>query len=300
MNPDGPTVQHIPRWRPRNPDHFMREQRFVVPRRHRGPAAKAARRLFRRARFCCAVCLLAGGAFLVARATNASGQNAVGNASPSSSEADRSRDARLTLRARQALQQDPGLAALPLVGVSVRANAATLWGSVPAAELARRAETIVRQVPGIFEVRNDLRVEAANDPLVEFLKTTPPRPRTTIPEVAWLANRPTAILTGRPDEPTPTPAPSANGVALLPPITLDSPRPAATTVPELIGAIDRLQKADVRFQQVQIDVQGGLVRLGGTVNRWEEMFELAQAIARLPGVERVILQDVRTPKDRRR
>jgi hypothetical protein len=166
--------------------------------------------------------------------------------------------------------------------------------------LANRAETIVRQVPGIFEVRNDLRVEAANDPLVEFLKTTPPRPRTTIPEVAWLAQRPAVMLTARPDEPTPAPQPAGNGVSLLPPAPLESPRPAAANSPELIGAIDRLQKADIRFQQVRIDVQGGIVRLGGTVNRWEDMFELAQSVARLPGVERVILQNVHTPKDRRR
>jgi osmotically-inducible protein OsmY len=274
----------------------MREQRFVLPRRHRGPAAKRVRRLFRRARFCGAVCLLAAAALLVARATNASGQN---DAGPRSSEADRSRDARLTLRARQALQQDPGLAALPLVGVSVRASAATLWGSVPAAELASRAETIVRQVPGIFDVRNELRVEGATDPLVEFLKTTPPRPRTTIPEVAWLAQRPAVTLTARPDDTARAPMPTGNGVALLPPTPLEAPRPAAANSSELIGAIDRLQKADIRFLQVQIDVKNGIVRLGGIVNRWEDMFELAQAIARLPGVERVILQDVHTPKGRR-
>ena len=115
-----------------------------------------------------------------------------------------------------------------------------------------------------------------------------------------MANRPAALLTGRPDEPSSPPA--AQGVGLLPPQPVDQPRPGAgeaATSSSLIAAVSRLQQADVRYQQVQIDVQGGIVRLGGVVNRWEDMFELAQSIARLPGVERVILQDVKTANKRR-
>ena len=46
------------------------------------------------------------------------------------------------------------------------------------------------------------------------------------------------------------------------------------------------------------DVQNGVVRLGGTVTRWEDIFALARSISLLPGVERVILHDVRTPGER--
>lgn len=291
-------VQNAPGGSRATTDHLMRYERFAIRQRQHGTMTALLRRTVKRSRrhlrFWCAVTLLAGAVLLVARLTEAPGQDAVATASPSNSE--RTRDARLTLRARQALQQDPGLAALSLVGVSVRGSAATLWGSVPAADLSRRAEALVRQVPGIFEVRNELHIDVPNDPVVEFLNTAPPRPAKNIPEVAWLANRPPAILTGRPDEPPPSPA--ANGVGLLPPIAVASPRPAAATSSDLIGAIHRLQQAEPRFQRVQIDVQGGIVRLGGIVDRWEDMFELAQAVARLPGVDRVILQDVKTANRR--
>src|SRR5262249_58720844 len=76
-------------------------------------------------------------------------------------------DCRLTVLARQSLQKDELLAALNL-GVSVQSRTATLWGAIPSAELARRAEELVRQVPGGAEGQNDLRIEGSDLPTKEL------------------------------------------------------------------------------------------------------------------------------------
>lgn len=205
--------------------------------------------------------------------------------------ADPARDCRMTLRARQAVQNDPALAGITHIGVSVRSGVACLWGSVSSSEAARRAEVLVRQVPGIFEVRNEIHVESPDDPLVMFLRSNRAGKVARAPSPQWVsANRPTGLLLSRPEEPTPPP----NGVTLLPPITLVLP----AADPDLIGRITAIQQSDPKFLGVVADVQNGVVRLGGTVTRWEEIFALARSISLLPGVERVILQDVCTPGER--
>jgi hypothetical protein len=65
------------------------------------------------------------------------------------------RDLELTLRARKALLQDPTLAPLS-IGVTVHDRVAVLWGKVPSVELARQAQTRLRQVLGLSGVQDDL------------------------------------------------------------------------------------------------------------------------------------------------
>jgi len=67
------------------------------------------------------------------------------------------RDLRDSVRARQALQRDPELAALN-VGVWVRNRVATLWGPIPTVQLSLRAERALRALFEIAEVRNELEV----------------------------------------------------------------------------------------------------------------------------------------------
>ncbi len=55
-------------------------------------------------------------------------------------------DSRLTVFARQALQQDLLLSSLNL-GVTVHERTATVWGTIHSPDLARRAETVVKKVP---------------------------------------------------------------------------------------------------------------------------------------------------------
>lgn len=61
----------------------------------------------------------------------------------------------LTLRARQVLLEDEALGKLNL-GVKVRNRIATLWGPVPRADLALRAEARLRGLIELVDVRNDL------------------------------------------------------------------------------------------------------------------------------------------------
>jgi hypothetical protein len=193
------------------------------------------------------------------------------------------RDCRLAMRARQAWQQDPALANVIHLGVTVRAGTATIWGAVPSAELARRAETLVRDIQGIFEVRNELHVEVPNDPIVEFLRTPNPRSAQKI-EPQWIqANRQPAQLMSSAPAPT-------NGVALLPPITLQGLQPTGNaTSADLAAAIQLLQQPEPRFWSIHAEVQGGVVRLRGSSGHREDLFELAQRISRLAGVERVVV-----------
>src|SRR5205823_1528722 len=57
-----------------------------------------------------------------------------------------------TVLARRLLLQDTQLAPYNL-GVTVRNRAAVIWGTVPTAELARRAHDVVRAAPEFVEVR---------------------------------------------------------------------------------------------------------------------------------------------------
>jgi hypothetical protein len=208
---------------------------------------------------------------------------------------DRLADCQLAVRARQALHQDELLASFNL-GVSVRDHVATLWGALPSQDLLRRAEERVRQVQGVAEIRNQLRVE----PQAGATESARPLPRQ---EPLAPAAPPTGgTLTALPVEDRPVPArsvPPPVVVTLRPPtasIALVPPPVAPTPPAVLISTIDRLRLADPRFRQVRADVQDGVVHLGGTVARWEDLLELAQAVARLPGVERVILGEVRTAR----
>src|SRR4051812_132510 len=67
------------------------------------------------------------------------------------------RDVMYTIQARRLLLDDPDLGPLNL-GVQVRDRVATLWGPVPTAELALKAELRLRNLVELLEVRNELSV----------------------------------------------------------------------------------------------------------------------------------------------
>jgi osmotically-inducible protein OsmY len=238
--------------------------------------------------------------------------------SPSAPQSGSLQDVQLTLQARKALQQDEKLANLNL-GVTVRDRVATLWGAARSADLARRAVERLRQVPGLTEVRSEMKAEAAEDALLEsFAQLARPRPAAEPP--APPASPGPAALTSQASDPSWKPrvspdgeveAPPPEGGApglILPPVALPRPplggasEPPAVLLPpapratseNLTRAIDALRRGDERFRRVRSEVRDGVVHLGGTVYRWEDLFEMARAVARLPGVQRVILEDVRT------
>lgn len=210
-------------------------------------------------------------------------------------------DVGLTLRVRQALASDTMLATLQL-GVSVRDRVVTLWGTVPNAELGRRVEASLRDVPGVQGVRNELREPPKND-----LVNGPPsvlyaRPR--IPADSWSAApapapAPARLPSTAQAQPVAkvSPAVAGRSVSILSPAVEENALPSApqsTVTDRLAEAVDALRKGSDRYRRMQTEIRGDTVFLRGVVSRWEDVFELARSIGRLPGVERVVLDNIRT------
>jgi osmotically-inducible protein OsmY len=254
-------------------------------------------------------------------------------------------DLELSLRARQVLQDD-SLADLNL-GVSVRDRVATLWGTVPNRDVARRAEERLRQVIGLTSVLSQLHVNdhKGKDIGPRNLASLAQRVPLTEPQVTHSANRQDAMvrriddhalapsrqtvwrpaLRRAPEDPISTPGIGADACpAWVPylPQGESSPwtpgKPAERTVPSprlplspasagaetpdstdsssarLTKAVDAERLKDERFYQVRPEVRGGVVYLRGTVYRAEHIYELARSVSRLPGVERVVLENIQT------
>lgn len=86
-------------------------------------------------------------------------------------------DVVLARSALAALDADPQLRDVTLL-VSVVDRVAVVGGAVPSADAGRRAEGVVRTVPGIAEVKNRCYVQAGPDPLFRALASAlPPAPR---------------------------------------------------------------------------------------------------------------------------
>jgi hypothetical protein len=191
------------------------------------------------------------------------------------------------------LLQDRVLAPLNL-GVSVRSGVASVWGKVPSAGLARRAEDKVRKVPGIDEVRNELLVEPAEDPATDFLRAAlvaaqrPSLDRFLSPTstAAYLTSRWTDV------EPAARAGSSAPGIVLLAPVA-ESGVPQAPAMVDLAAEVERIRQTDRRFDGLRVEVQGRLVRVSGTVGHGSDTMDFAQSASRVPGVERVVIGEVR-------
>jgi hypothetical protein len=257
-----------------------------------------------------------------------------------------SADTQLTFKARAALRDADGLTFLNL-GVRLHRGVATLWGSVPSAELAQRAVETVRRVPGVTSVKNELAIVPADGfgpeilPSISLTPEKGPAPATGNPPPAGaLATRPgehgpvpsQPVLSGQTPPVAATTAetrPSLSGaVSLLPPIAGSNPSPAKTRDPPvmllspvvpgssptptpanspstwrpaqsaaaapapLAQAVEQVRQADPRFTHLEADVRDRVVFLRGTVAHGEDTMALAQALARVPGVERVVVEKV--------
>jgi hypothetical protein len=216
-------------------------------------------------------------------------------------------DTRLTVAARRQLFQDERFLNLAL-GVSVRGNIATLWGGVPTEALAGRAAELVKQVPGIAAVHNQLRVEPIKDaskgnPHGETSWSTPTE------ESLRQGSAPSANLMGRAGDahPATTLGNSAHpeGVNLLAPVpgpVSFAPRSSAPvavrSMPDLSAAVEQLRRSDGRCNSIDIQVRDGVVYLRGQANRWVDLFALARDMSRLSGVQRVILEEAASATDR--
>jgi hypothetical protein len=210
-------------------------------------------------------------------------------------------DCNLTLFVRDVLQQDDHLGRFNL-GADVAGRVATLWGPVPSAALAKRAEELVHRVTGVAGIRNELRIEPVPD-WEQKIIAQPGTPSVPFQAATYPGEEPkfyTALTSRSIALPQPTSAWLPIVVTLRPPILCEScdlpTRPMMPAPESLAMAVAQIRLADDRFRLKRTEVKEGIVVLRGTVARWEDLFEMAQAVAQLPGVERVLLKDVHTPQ----
>jgi osmotically-inducible protein OsmY len=216
--------------------------------------------------------------------------------------------------ALQALHNDPRLAPLNL-GVKVRDHVATLWGPVPTRELAERAINVVKKLPEIGTVHNQMMIQYREEtvlppmPLVPALPPAhPPAKKEQRPPAPVEPLGPPAIeLVWKPateEMPVKSTLP-LQSVHLLPPImsqsgltgTVSRPKDYLSTEPAdaaaVSNAVQSLIQSEERYRRVRYEVKESKVFLGGVVYRWADLRELSLAVTRIPGVNGVVLREVR-------
>lgn len=221
----------------------------------------------------------------------------------------RDADARQTLYVRRAVGEDAALA--PHAGdvwIEVQGTTAILSGKLPSAMLKQRAVYLAGQVKGIAAVRaDDLQVatpDGVSDVPSPFVEGVPPRGSLAGgPREGHATQEPKkAVL----PEPSPTATPP-QGVSLLAPIHVTAPAPAPSTgslveflpprplpeAPDLASAVEALRRKEERFRRLKVEVRDKSVFLSGTVSRWADATDLTNAVRRLPGVERVIQDEIK-------
>jgi osmotically-inducible protein OsmY len=237
-------------------------------------------------------------------------------------------DVVLARSALSALDADPQLREINLV-VSVVDRVAVIGGPVPTADLANRAEDLVRRIPGITQVKNKCFVQPTQDPLLRAIAgRIGPTPRTSITDLPGIVPTSRPATTGDPvpspsenaivmaDPPGTTvvaqkpvlPPPSASGI-LLPPVAVSPvttpppPTPGVlTSVPpvpppvvaaarpgDVQAAVDVVRKGDTRYAGLTIEHRDGMLVIAGTAARASDAWDLAQAVRRVPGVTRVVV-----------
>lgn len=228
-------------------------------------------------------------------------------------------DAVLARSALAALDADPLLRDVNLL-VSVVDRVAVVGGPVAAPDLGKRAESIVRRVPGIVDVKNRCFVQDVPDPLLRAMSDRYPAasrrvqatdlpgvvasPKTgveeefapTLGENSLAAVEPAeqSVVARRPMNP--------GASVLLPPVGLPGVRPpiapAAPPAPApamltsghtALAAAEAARKADQRYAGLTVSFANGTLVIAGTAARVSDAWALAQELRRIPGVPRVAL-----------
>jgi len=235
------------------------------------------------------------------------------------------RDLQHEIMVREALAKDARLRPLNLV-VRVTDRVATLSGPVPSRELARRAVDTATKVPELREVRDKMLVQFEDTGLIlplalplttptvtpPGLVRPPPAPAApSIPEPKKTQNATAAVWL--PVNPEPPKRPLL-GVALLPAITttqpgvteaVSRPRDQASAKPATLpdaasisSAVQNLIQGGERYRRLRFEVKQDKVFLSGVVYRWADLEVIAKAVTRIPGVESVVLSEVKTDPPR--
>jgi osmotically-inducible protein OsmY len=200
------------------------------------------------------------------------------------------RDFQVLIRIRRALMNDDVLAPMN-VGIIVRSGVVTLWGPLANEDEINHAIKSVADVRGVQSVKSQLYVSRGarpTPPLFVLPENTAP-----VPEPSRPAKE--TILTLRDKVAAPTALPAPGSARLMSPVAIETGPEAPTTVTAartegVPAAIERLQFADARFAQIDVEWRDGTILLRGNRNDAGAVMAFARQLSDVPGVERVVLQ----------
>jgi hypothetical protein len=226
-------------------------------------------------------------------------------------------DVVLARSALAALDAEIELRGVNLV-VSVVNGVAVIGGPVPSAAISKRAERVVRAVEGMKDVRNTCFISTGPDPL---LKAVAARAGSTLPPRPVMADLPGVLINPLPAPVSPFPAntvvvaaePNSTVVAQKPPFgagignILGAPvGPAGTVGPvasatptavpgtltsapagDILRAALEVKRTEARFANLTVELQGGVLMVGGSAPRAADAWDLALQLRKLRGVSRV-------------
>lgn len=234
-------------------------------------------------------------------------------------------DVSLARQVLAALDADPVLKDVQLL-VSVVDRGAVIGGPVASEDVKKRAEAIVRAVPGVESVKNTCFVDADPDPLLRAVasqmkpgvkptgpatlpgvavpptaadgfipKTVPTAPTDLVvvsPNKTVVAQHPNVLgapvnVLGAPVSPRPT------GNPVLPPSGMPAPGALTGTSAkpaDVLVAVAAIRAADPRFAKLTAEVKpdGGLF-VSGTVAKSGDAWDFATELRKVPGVARVAM-----------
>jgi hypothetical protein len=214
----------------------------------------------------------------------------------------------LTLRVLDALDRDPLLAGRD-IGVTVHGDVVVLWGPIASVELAGRAKKVVNSVDGVATVVNELSTES-NSRIQEapIIAALPPVNSATAVEPAQPASALTRLPAGsdgnwrsdwtarRPVTTYPRERSVASAAWHAPgqhDVTLGAPVAVAANARALAAAVEAARQARPGCRTLQAELNSDVVWLSGTAERWDDVLDLAKSVARLDGVKRVMLGNIR-------
>jgi hypothetical protein len=170
---------------------------------------------------------------------------------------------------------------------------------VPCVAISRTAEEQLRAMPELRGVRNELQVAAMQEPIPppsQGQATSPghakiPTPPHQPAKARERNGRTRSILANNA-----TPQSLERPVAILPPIAVPIPQVAAsapashkTQAPTDLGNSFAAIRQQCRTQGLTLEVRDAVVYISGPKSRSDHVFALAQVVAEMPGVERVIV-----------
>jgi hypothetical protein len=225
-------------------------------------------------------------------------------------------DVALARDALLALDADPVLKNVNLI-VSVVDRSAVIGGPVTSDEIRKRAEAVVRAVPGIAHVKNTCFVDADADPLMRAAAArlkAPPAPDAlpVLPLVVPPSAPPGALPAFPPVAPSDLVAlkPTNEVVVQRPPLgppvgllgapTAIAPAKAGAVAPgaltasaDLLAAVAAVRKSDARFARATVEPKpNGALFVSGWVAEPVHALALAEKLRELPGVKLVVVDPV--------